>query len=172
MISLGSKRFGLLAALLLSARAAFPCTVVGGLPSPSELVRAADAVVRAAAVGYDGAADEKYGQNLVPQTRIRFKVHETIRGTGIDDEIVLPGFLVDKDDFNDDPVPRTFVRYQGRGGNCYADTYRRGGEFLLFLRRTITGAYSVRWSPLAPLNEQLHGEDDPWLVWVRADAQR
>ena len=88
------------------------------------------------------------------------------------DEIVLPGFLVDKDDYSDDPAPRTFVRWNGRGGGCYADDYRRGGQFLLCLRRTSAGTYTVRWSPLAPLNEQLGGDDDPWLAWVRVESRK
>jgi hypothetical protein len=161
-----------MSALLFSAGTASPCSVIGGISSPAELVRAADVIVRATAVAYDGTAEEKYDDHFLPQSRIRFKVHEVIRGPISRNEIVLVGFLVDKDDFSNDPVPRTFVRFAGRGGNCYADTYQRGGQFLLFLRRTSSGAYSARWSPLAPLNEQLLGEDDPWLNWVRAESRK
>jgi hypothetical protein len=168
----GWVRVAILAAVLFSARAASPCSVVGGIPSPGELVRTADAIIRATAVGYDGSSEEKYDEDFLPHTRIRFNVHEALRGTISSDAIVLRGFLVNKDDFNDGPVPRTFVRSAGRSGNCFADDYRRGGQFLLFLRRTNAGVYTVRWSPLAPLNEQLGGDDDPWLAWVRAESRK
>jgi hypothetical protein len=157
---------------LFSARVAFACVTTRPVPSPVDLVRAADVIVRATAVAYQGTTTEKYGANLEPQTRIGFEVREVIRGSGVSDVIVLPGFLVEKDDFSDAPVPRTMVRWGGRTGNCYADDYQRGGQFLLFLRRASNGAYSARWSPLAPINEQLLGDDDPWLNWVRAESRK
>ena len=50
--------------------------------------------------------------------------------------------------------------------------YRRGAEYLLFLTRAAQRGHgqpndlTPYWSALAPTNEQLFGDDDPWLVWV------
>jgi hypothetical protein len=102
---------------------------------------------------------------------IRFKVIETIRGP-ISSEVNLPGALVDKDDFNDKPAPYTFVREEGRTGSCFARSYRSGGQFLLFLKKTADGELTAQWYPLAPANEQLHSDEDPWLLWVRDQARK
>ena len=44
-----------------------------------------------------------------------------------------------------------------------ANSYRRGGQFVLFLKKTKAGELTVNWYALAPVNEQLHSDDDPWL---------
>jgi hypothetical protein len=64
------------------------------------------------------------------------------------------------------PVPYSM---SGDGVSCNSDFYKPGAEYLLILFRTSSGAYSAR-SALAPLNEQLHGPDDPWLRWVREEV--
>jgi len=86
-------------------------------------------------------------------------------------DLILPGYLVDRDDFNDRPAPYTFVRPGGRAGSCFANPYRSGAQFLLFLKKTIAGELTVNWYALAPVNEQLHSDDDPWPLWVRERAQ-
>jgi hypothetical protein len=81
----------------------------------------------------------------------------------------------DQDDWNDQAVPYTMVRRNGRSGSCFANTYRQGAQFLLVLRRTgnVSSAvssnseYTVNWYALGPVNEQLRSADDPWLQWVR-----
>jgi hypothetical protein len=63
---------------------------------------------------------------------------------------------------NDHPAPYDFVRPGGRFGNCFAEDYKAGGQFLLFLRNG-----EVHWSPLAATNEEVSGSKDPWVVWVK-----
>ncbi len=81
--------------------------------------------------------------------------------------IVLPGYLVDDDDFNELKSPYTFLRRGGRSGSCFANSYRQNGKFLLMLKRQSDGSYTVNWYALGPVNEQLRGDGDAWLVWVR-----
>ena len=85
--------------------------------------------------------------------------------------IVLPGYLVDRNDFNELKVPYTFVRRGGRSGSCFANTYRQNAEFLLMLKRRDDGSYTVNWYALGPVNEQLRGKDDSWLLWVREQVR-
>jgi hypothetical protein len=62
----------------------------------------------------------------------------------------------------------SIVRQSGREGSCHAHDYRPSAECLLVLRKA-TGDFSwtTRWYPLGPVNEQLRGVDDPWLLWAR-----
>ena len=43
--------------------------------------------------------------------------------------------------------------------------------FLLVMKKSDT-SYTVEWYPAGPVNEQLHSLDDPWLAWVRKEAQQ
>jgi hypothetical protein len=59
-------------------------------------------------------------------------------------------------------------------GSCFANTYKQGAQYLLFLKRSdrvkgprITTKYSVNIDPLAPVNEQLHSPDDPRVYYVQ-----
>jgi hypothetical protein len=61
---------------------------------------------------------------------------------------------------------------------CFALEYRRGAEYLLFLRRGDHSSYAQSeqltpyWAPLGPTNEQLFGGgSDPWLLWVRGQLR-
>jgi len=102
----------------------------------------------------------------VPDSKVRFKVLESLRGE-VASDVILPGYLSDTDDFNDQPAPYAFVRRGGRAGSCFANSYRAGGQFLLFLKKTRTGEQTVNWYALAPVNEQIHPISDAWLTWVR-----
>jgi hypothetical protein len=86
--------------------------------------------------------------------------------------LVLPGYLVQRDDFNDKPAPYTFVRPGGRAGSCFANSYRQTAQYLLFLKKTKSGELTVNWAALAPVNEQLHSSEDHWLIWVRQQAHQ
>ena len=155
----------LLGAVVLTTQA-FPCSIVGPI-SNVRLVHDADAIVLARAVEYSvPPADTGLITTGVPDSRVRFKVIESLRG-GITSDVILPGYLSDTDDFNDQPPPYTFVRRNGRRGSCFANTYRAGGQFLLFLKKTPTGEQTVNWYALAPVNEQIHPISDAWLNWVR-----
>ena len=157
--------------MALFAAEAGACSVTGIL-SGVDLVKTADSVVRARAVAYaDPPRDPDMRTTGVPDSRVRFQVVETLRGPSIS-ELVLNGYLVSRDDFNDRKPPYTFVRPGGRSGSCFANSYRQDAEFLLFLKKNKEGDLTVNWAALAPVNEQLHSDRDPWLLWVRREAEK
>ena len=172
------RSIGLAAILFLSgATSAWPCTVVGPLPSPQDLVARAEVIVR---VRVDGLSDRPgRADNVLAVTprQVRFTVLGVLKGSLASTDITLNGLLEDRDDQNDRPVPYDFVRPGGRGGNCYALRYQMGSEYLLLLRSTEPGAQangnlSPYWAALSPTNEQLNGETDPWLIWVGGQVER
>jgi hypothetical protein len=158
------------------------CSRLGEISNVA-MVREANVIVRAIAQEYavpPRAPEKLTGNSLYPTKRgsdtrrivvptIRFRVLETIRGT-VGSEVILPGVLVDTDDFNDRPVPYALVRKSG-GGSCFANSYRSGAQFLLLLKTTDAGELTANWYALGPVNEQLHADDDPWILWVRKQAQ-
>lgn len=132
-----------------------------------ELFQNADLIIRATAVKYSKPPnDPQIITTGKPDSVIEFEIVETLSGKGVSDKLTLAGYLSDKDDFNDVPVPYKFVRHNGRGGSCFANTYKQGAQFLLFLKKTDNG-YTTNISALGPTNEQLRSEDDAWLIWVR-----
>jgi hypothetical protein len=158
----------ILSALIFSTEAR-PCSIIGAI-SNLRLISDADTIIRATALEYDSPPrNPRIWTTGVPDSKIRFKIIETIRGP-IGPDLILPGYLVAGDDFNDQQPPYTFVRPGGRAGSCFANSYRSGAQFLLFLKRTPAGDLTVNWYALAPVNEQLHSDDDPWLLWVREHA--
>jgi hypothetical protein len=138
----------------------------GGPYRLSELFNA-DLIVRATADKYIVLPDPLLRTTGVPESTVEFKIEETIRGVDVPKTIVLNGYLTDKDDYNEVPLPYKFVRPNGRSGFCFANSYKQGAQFLLFLKRGPRG-YTVNFSALGPTNEQLHGPDDPWIKWVKA----
>jgi len=132
-----------------------------------ELFDDAEVIVRVTAVKY---AKPPGDPNLMttgePDSTIEFKVEEKLRWRDAPDTIVLNGYLSDRDDFNEMPVPYMFVRRLGRRGSCFANTYKEGAQFLLFLKKTKDG-YTSNISALGPTNEQLRSDNDEWLIWVR-----
>jgi hypothetical protein len=129
-----------------------------------EIVRTADVIVRATAGEYVSSPVHGRGP-------IRFHVVEVIRGNALPAELALPGELVFEDDFNARTVPYDAVRPNGLRGTCYAWQYRTGEQYLLMLKHNSNGL-TAQWYALAPVNEQLHSSDDPWLLWVRAQVSR
>jgi len=152
-----SKTIWAIATVILfgTAAKAFPCSVVGPLPSPDVLIQRAALIVHAKA--------DRQGPGL---GKIRFRVIGVHKGSFDSRELVLNGRLDDADDFNDQPIPYGFVRPGGRSGNCYAHGYRKGGEYLFFLQPDGPGIWSPYWATLSPTNEQIRGTVDPWLTWV------
>ena len=120
-----------------------------------------DAVVRAVAVDSIAALPYEY------RGWTRFRPTEILRGPFPNRDFWLQGDLVDGDDFNEGPVPYRMVRPAGQRGDCFASEYRLGGEYLLLLKKDTGGLLTAWWAPLAPLNEQISGPEDPWLRWVR-----
>jgi len=131
-----------------------------------DVVDRADLIVLATAAEYALAPEGDRWTSGEPSSRIKFAVKEMLRGPNAMLMFELKGYLGDRNDFNDHDAPYTFVRPGGRGGSCYANTYRRGALYLLFLKKHADG-YTVNWNALAPVNEQLHSETDPWLFWVK-----
>ena len=167
-----SLRHALLLCILAAPIAAQACSVTH-IPSGVELVTNADVVIRARAVDYKTPpANPNIWTTGVPDSVVSFQVLETIRGeTPLN--LALRGYLTQRDDFNDQKPPYTFVRPGGRSGSCFANSYRQGAEYLLFLKRSnVPVELTVNWAALAPVNEQLHDIDDPWLIWVRTQAEQ
>jgi hypothetical protein len=127
----------------------------------------ADLIVRATAVRYIASPDPNNTTTGVPESTVEFKIEETLWGIRVPEMIVLNGYLTDTDDFNDVPLPYRFVRPNGRSGSCFANSYKRGSQFLLFLKRG-GSVYTTNISALGPTNEQLRGPDDQWIKWVKA----
>jgi hypothetical protein len=156
---------------LLWTGLARPCSVVGKI-SATDMVKKSDAIVRAQAVEY---AEPPAGPGAVssgpPDSRVRFRVLERVRGAASITTLALPGSFVDTDDFNDQPPPYNFVRPAGRAGSCFATSYRQGAEYLLFLKKEPSGELTLSWYPLGPVNEQLHSARDPWLLWARKQSR-
>lgn len=128
----------------------------------AQKVDSATRIVRVRAVRADSTA-----------RTIVFEPLEWIRGGDVrsSSALVLPGIAVDHDDFNDQPVPYRIVRPSGRRGSCHAEEYRLRREYLLLLQDG-SARYPIFWWPLGPVNEQLRGDDDAWLKWVRAHVAR
>jgi hypothetical protein len=158
-------------AVILSATFAFPCQRADPVSSV-DMVQQADLTLRVMAVEYAVAPRNPNERTTgEPDSRIRFKVLEVIRG-GAQSELILPGYLTDTDDFNDHAPPYNFVRPTGRYGSCFANSYRVGAQFLLLLKKLSSGEVTVNWYALGPANEQLHSSSDPWLLWVREQVQK
>ena len=168
--------------LFVLAPAGIACTRM--LPMSADELFAADLIVRAKAVSYARPIPievEAYGETDaeikfklwttgVPETQVEFKVDEVLRGEKVPETILLNGYLSKADDYNDKKPPYSFVRKNGRSGSCFANTYKQGASFLLFLKRTDSG-YTPNISALGPVNEQLRGEDDEWLLWTRREVE-
>lgn len=159
--------------LLSLYTAPVPCSVEELRQSPDyryrieriqEFLDSAAVIVRAVAVGPADVADS--GRTRNNPTIISFVIQESLRGAELSDTLLLPGVVVDRDDFNTGTVPYTLVRPSGQRGSCYTLEYRQGAEYLLVLRESRRGL-TPYWKPLAPFNEQIHGPDDPWATWVR-----
>jgi hypothetical protein len=100
---------------------------------------------------------------------LAMEVIEVLKGAPLSGTLAIRGELVLHDDYNDREPPYTFVRREGRRGNCFAYAYRRGAEYLLFLRQT-NNVLTPYWSPHGPVNEQVRSNNDPWIAWVRRQS--
>ena len=81
-----------------------------------------------------------------------------IKGKFGGDTLDLDGRVVSKADFNNEPVPYRSARKS-------RDTYVCGAQYLLMLRED-AGGVDVSWAAPSASNEQIHGENDPWVSWV------
>jgi hypothetical protein len=94
---------------------------------------------------------------------ITFDILEVLKGSPVF-SFTVRGRVVQEPRFNDGPVPYDITRRGG--GSCFASSYEVGGEYLLLLKDA-KGKLTPYWASLAATNEQLRGQDDPWLQWVR-----
>jgi len=106
---------------------AWPCSVVGPLPSAEALVRDAEVVARVRAQGLSSTPGRP-GVMAESPTQVRFEVLDILKGSLPSATIEFNGSLKERDDRNDRPVPYDFIRPGGRGGNCFALEYRPGAE--------------------------------------------
>jgi hypothetical protein len=147
-------------ALAMGSTTALACSP-DRINSPQQLVEQSDAIYRLRPLAF--AEPLKVDPQRFypwPTTQIRFRVVGVAKGPART-SVVLPGSFAEDRDPNDHGPPYRFVRKGGRGGNCYATSYLKGQEYLVFLK-----AGSAYWSPLAPTTEEISGPRDPWLVWV------
>ena len=140
----------LVLALLSLAVPAWPCSVVGPLPSAERLVGDAEVIARVRVEGLSSALGDADPVLAGSPTKVQFAVLELLKGNLPSSTIEFNGSVTNRDDRNDRPVPYDFVRPQGRGGNCFALAYRAGAEYLLLLRR-VTGSSGVQSSELTPV---------------------
>ena len=131
-------------------------------PSIKASIRHADLIVRVTLLAESAPSDDPDPSSW--GVRLRFQVDEVLKGPPVH-EIVLRGIVSEADDFNDHGPPYRSVRPAGRSGSCYAHEYRVGAHYLLVLGGS-PGSWFLN-GPLAPVNEQIRGPDDPWVSWVR-----
>jgi len=121
------------------------------------------------------------GTRSLSNSNIRFSVEEVVKGQYEKPTLILPGFLTDRDDWNRQNPPYMSARPTA-DASCFAHGYRKGGQFLLMLKKwdgslseVIAGrpldGYTISWAALGPLNEQLGSSDDPWVQWVREQVK-
>ena len=157
---------------------AWPCSVVGPLPSAERLVGDAEVIARVRAEGLSSTPGRP-GTMAESPTQVTFAILELLKGRLSSSTIEFNGSLTDRDDRNDRGVPYDFIRPGGRSGNCFALAYRAGAEYLLLLRRGEHPSYAQPneltpyWAPLGPTNEQLiAGASDAWFVWVSQELRK
>ncbi|HEY4305490.1 MAG TPA: hypothetical protein VGM82_13520 [Gemmatimonadaceae bacterium] len=142
-------------------------TVIADSMVARNVIAEASWIVRAKAVARDSAA--RFGG--VVAGGVTFDVLEVLKApndASLKSFTVL-GHLANRDDFNRQPVPYRTVRPSGQSGGCFAYEYRLGAQYLVFLTGSPNGGrLEPYWAPLLPTNEQISGDDDPWLRWVRA----
>ena len=143
------------------------CVAPPPVVSAEEAVRRADVIVHAVAMrDRTGAAADSVGLDDDVPGWLEFQVVAVLKGRNVPAKLYIQGFLMAMDDFNREPVPYRHQRGGWSGGACYPYGYRRGGEFLLLLRK-VRGRLTPYYAS-APTNEQVRGADDPWVLWVRA----
>lgn len=173
-----TRGFAGMAFTVACAVPAWPCSVVGPLPSAEVLVSRAEVIVRVRVEGL-AEASGRDGVVAASATQVRFAVLDIVKGSLQTRRLAFIGTLVERDDRNDRPVPYDVVRPGGRRGNCFAFEYRSGAEYLLLLARGRDApngqpdGLTPYWSPLGPTNEQLFdGSADLWFSWVATLAKR
>jgi hypothetical protein len=150
---------GVLASFLPSDALACKVTHVA---SAKEIVALAEEIVRVRAVSYSPPASPEPGRSGA----ITMEIVQVLKGSLPMKPFAVDGRVDHYDGANDRTAPYDLVRPGGRHGNCHADDYKLGAEYLLFLRGP-----TPYWAPLAATNEEISGDNDPWLVWVKRQVK-
>jgi hypothetical protein len=151
-------------AAIVAARDAGAC--FASPRAPQTLVRDADMILRVRASSSDVApAPSGIGVENV----VRFIVLEQLKGPRQFD-VVARGKLSDQPEMNHGPVPYATVKRSGLSGSCFAETYQKNGDYLLFLKK-VDGVLTPYWAPLGATNEQIVGPQDEWARWVKEQLQ-
>jgi hypothetical protein len=137
-------------------------------PAPGQIVAESREILVAEAVDTARVVVRSRAESFLPNSYLRFKVLEVLKGSLKDSVIELPGKLVESDEYNSLPVPYRWARTSALQGSCVTHEYKRGARYLLMLSELGDGEL-VPWAPLMPVNEQLSGPADPWLAWVRRE---
>jgi hypothetical protein len=148
--------FVALTAVVALPPAALPCSVIHRV-TPEELVKEAQTIVRVRVVGH------AHGGISVPYGPVSLEVLQRLKGADLSTPLSVLGYTNKYEGPNQSKPPYKFVRPGGQHGNCFAHDYKPGAEYLLFLREG-----TPYWAPLAAVNEEVKGADDPWVLWVKA----
>jgi len=132
-------------------------------------IQDAEVIVRVTALDELPGTRELSGKEIY-WPRVRFQIDEIYKGALPADTLSLQGALVEGDDFNTGTVPYRIVRPSGQRGSCYTNEYTLAGQYLILLKDYGRGL-QIAGGPLAPINEQIHGLEDPWVEWVRERIQ-
>ena len=159
-----TPRIPLLVAVAIggSVQSAFACFAAG--QHPNALVKNSDVIVRVRALAVTDAPTPS-SILLGVTSLVHLGVLEQLKGETLF-SLTVTGTLSDRADMNDKPVPYVVVRGGGLGGGCHAYNYQHGGEYLLLLKK-VDGKLTPYWAPRGATNEQINGEHDPWVAWVR-----
>ena len=99
------------------ASASFACSPIKPLPSPDELVRLSEVILRARVLGISDQPGDS-GVTAEDSTQVDFVVVEILKGAFPSRVITFNGHTVERDDPNDRPIPYDFVRPGGRTGTA------------------------------------------------------
>lgn len=97
---------------------------------------------------------------------IELEVIETLKGKPPSGRLRVAGKIVEQTARHYGEVPYRAAR-RSADAPCFAYDYSMGKDYVLFIAGGI-----LYYAPLAPLNEEITGNDDPWLKWVRAEIER
>lgn len=173
--------------VLFPVEQALACSVIESVTA-KEGVHVAELILHVRALEYVSPPKDDWITTGPAPSTIRFQIVEVVKGKHEQKEIVLNGYLIDYNDWNDESVPYNFVRPDGRSGSCFANTYKKGGNFLLLLVKTKADKWTTSYWALGPVNEQirknarraplrwvplrwiLREKNDPWLAWVKKEV--
>ena len=149
--------------IVLNAIPAFPCSSVG--VSPQFLVTQADLILRVTAVSeFSSVIPNSSGDR-----NVRFSVEEVVKGQYGGATISLPGFLTDQDDWNRQMPPYISPRPTA-DASCFTHGYRKGGQFLLILKKWDGSLSTVKPAEPAPKPVMREAASKPPAAQGRADG--